>query len=66
MTQAVAQREYKKLLTEKARIEKTMRIVLKTMEPKSFRSNLLELVELGIRGGPSDLTEKFDTYLYGA
>ncbi|MDP2703964.1 MAG: hypothetical protein Q8P01_02000 [bacterium] len=65
MTQAVAQREYKKLLIEKARIERTMRMVLKTMEPKSFRGNLLELAELGIRGGPSDLTAKFDAYLYG-
>ncbi len=64
MTQAVLQKEYRKLAVRKQRIEKAMNALTLRLRQEQGGYHLLRLGELGLTGGPKELSAKLDFYLY--
>lgn len=67
MTEIVEnKKEYKFLLKRKNTIDNSLsRFFIKKVKSAVFLpADLLRLTELGLKGGPKDLSESFDKYLY--
>ncbi len=60
--------KYKNLIEEKNKIERNLRLLLiKKIKKVAFKGNdLLDLAKLKIKGGPKDLSQKLDSYLYSS
>lgn len=66
MEQIIIQKEYQKLLKERKKIEISLRILLKKkLQDLTQGKDLIGLIKLKLKGGPKDLSSKFDFYLYG-
>lgn len=65
MTQLIMPKEYKKLLNDKKKADKELRWFL-IKKPLYFKlgNTLVDIAELGIKGGPKDLSTNLDSYLY--
>jgi len=58
-------KEYKDLLNEKAHVEKELRwFLIKKMPFISHYEALKKVAQLKLKGGPRNLSFKFDYYLY--